>query len=57
MEKISFTTVIKPYAGCKFYNETSSEGSHDYGNKGPSGPEDVLQTELTATMSRIDALD
>ncbi|KAF6235277.1 hypothetical protein HO173_006471 [Letharia columbiana] len=57
MEKISFTTVTKPYAGWKFYDETSSEGSHDYGKKGPSGPEDVLQTELTATMSQVDALD
>lgn len=64
MEKISFAAVTKPYAGWKFYDETSSEGSHDYGNKGPLAPEWVsdsdkrtLMTELTVTMDRITVLD
>lgn len=64
MEKISFAAVTKPYAGWKFYDETSSEGSHEYGGKGPLSPEGVLdsdkgalKTELTVTMDRITVLD
>ena len=64
MEQISFTAVTKPYGGWKFYDDTSSEGSHEYGNKDPPAPEDImdshkraLKTELTVTMDRIDVLD